>query len=81
MADETQQQAGEQAQDAQTGETPASEQPITFETVYKALMDEGYIVRWLPGQGLADGLRITIGSEAENIGVIAALRKILEQHS
>ena len=37
MAEQEQQQAGEQAQDAQTGETPASEQPITFETVYKAL--------------------------------------------
>jgi histidinol-phosphate aminotransferase len=49
------------------------------ETAYKALMDEGYIVRWLPGQGLANGLRITIGSENENRGVIAALRKILAQ--
>jgi hypothetical protein len=37
VAEQEQQQAGEQAQDAQTGETPASEQPITFETVYKAL--------------------------------------------
>jgi hypothetical protein len=37
VADETQQQAGEQAQDAQTGEMPASEQPITFDAVYKAL--------------------------------------------
>ncbi len=51
------------------------------ETVYKALMDEGYIVRWLPGQGLANGLRITIGSEDENRGVMAALRTILERHS
>jgi histidinol-phosphate aminotransferase len=51
------------------------------ETVYKGLMDDGYIVRWLPGQGLADGLRITIGSEAENHGVIAALRSILEAQS
>jgi histidinol-phosphate aminotransferase len=51
------------------------------ETVYKALMDEGYIVRWLPGQGLANGLRITIGSEDENRGLMAAMRKILERHS
>jgi histidinol-phosphate aminotransferase len=51
------------------------------ETVYKDLMDEGYIVRWLPGQGLANGLRITIGSEEENLGVMAALRKILEAHN
>jgi histidinol-phosphate aminotransferase len=50
------------------------------ETAYKGLMDAGYIVRWLPGQGLANGLRITIGSEEENRGVMAALRGILGQH-
>jgi histidinol-phosphate aminotransferase len=44
-------------------------------------MEAGYVVRWLPGQGLANGLRITIGSEAENRGLMAALRQILEQHS
>ena len=52
---------------------------ISAETAYRGLMDAGYIVRWLPGQGLADGLRITIGSEAENHGVIAALRSVLDQ--
>jgi histidinol-phosphate aminotransferase len=51
------------------------------ETAYKGLMNAGYIVRWLPGQGLANGLRITIGTEEENRGVVAALRTILEQHS
>ena len=54
---------------------------VSAETVYKALMDEGYIVRWLPGQGLATGLRITIGSEEENRGLMTALRNILERHS
>ena len=54
---------------------------VSAETVYKALMDEGYIVRWLPGQGLATGLRITIGSEEENRGLMAALRNILERHN
>jgi histidinol-phosphate aminotransferase len=49
------------------------------ETAYKGLMDAGYIVRWLPGQGLAGGLRITIGTEDENRGVMAALRDILER--
>jgi histidinol-phosphate aminotransferase len=43
---------------------------------YQGLMDRGYIVRWLPGQGLSQGLRITIGTEAETRGVIAALREI-----
>lgn len=51
------------------------------ETAYKSLMDAGYIVRWLPGQGLGNGLRITIGTEEENRGVMAALRSILERHS
>jgi histidinol-phosphate aminotransferase len=44
-------------------------------------MDQGYIVRWLPGQGLGSGLRITIGTEDENRGVMAALRKILEANA
>lgn len=35
---------------------------LTAETAYKGLMDAGYIVRWLPGQGLPHGLRITIGT-------------------
>ncbi|MFM7029346.1 MAG: histidinol-phosphate transaminase [Chakrabartia sp.] len=48
----------------------------TAETAYQALMDQGYIVRWLPGQGLGNGLRITIGTEADCRGVIAALRQI-----
>ncbi|WP_213979631.1 histidinol-phosphate transaminase [Sphingomonas sp. dw_22] len=47
------------------------------ETAYKALMDKGYIVRWLPGQGLPHGLRITIGTEDEIRGVAAALREIV----
>ena len=51
------------------------------ETTYKGLMDAGYIVRWLPGQGLGNGLRITIGTEDENRGVMKALRAILERHS
>ena len=47
---------------------------LTAEAAYKGLMDAGYIVRWLPGQGLPGALRITIGTEAECRGVIAALR-------
>lgn len=50
---------------------------VTGEQAYKALMDEGYIVRWLPGQGLPHGLRITIGTEDEMHGLVAALRKIV----
>ena len=50
---------------------------VGAETAYKGLMERGYIVRWLPGQGLGNGLRITIGTEAETRGVMAALREIV----
>ena len=53
------------------------EGPVTAEVAYKALMERGYIVRWLPGQGLPHGLRITIGTEAETRGVAAALRAVI----
>lgn len=53
------------------------EGPVTAETAYKALMEHGYLVRWLPGQGLPHGLRITIGTEEETRGVAAALRAIV----
>lgn len=49
---------------------------LSAETAYKGLMEAGYIVRWLPGQGLPHGLRITIGTEDETRGVIAALRAL-----
>lgn len=49
---------------------------LTAEAAYKGLMDAGYIVRWLPGQGLPHGLRITIGTEDETRGVMAALREL-----
>jgi histidinol-phosphate aminotransferase len=42
-------------------------------------MDAGYIVRWLPGQGLPHGLRITVGTEAETLGVAASLRELVEK--
>ena len=47
------------------------------ETAYKGLMDAGYIVRWLPGQELPHGLRITIGTPEEMQGLVAALREIV----
>jgi histidinol-phosphate aminotransferase len=52
---------------------------LTAETAYKKLMDHGYITRWLPGQGLGQGLRITIGSESETRGVAEALRAIVAE--
>ncbi len=52
---------------------------LTAEAAYKGLMDHGYIVRWLPGQGLPHGLRITIGTEDEIQGVAKALRQLVEE--
>ena len=51
---------------------------LTAEVAYKGLMDAGYIVRWLPNQGLPQGLRITIGTAEETQGVAAALRDLVE---
>lgn len=50
---------------------------VSAETAYKGLMEAGYIVRWLPGQELPHGLRITIGTAEQMTGLIAALRKIV----
>ena len=52
---------------------------LTAETAYKGLMERGYIVRWLPNQGLGHGLRVTIGTEEEIRGVAAALRELVER--
>jgi histidinol-phosphate aminotransferase len=52
---------------------------LSAETAYKKLMDHGFIVRWLPGQGLPHGLRMTIGTEDETRGLAAALRAIIEE--
>jgi len=51
---------------------------LTADAAYHGLMEAGYIVRWLPGQGLPNALRITIGTEEETRGVTAALRTLVE---
>lgn len=50
---------------------------VTAERANSALLEKGYAVRWLPGQGLVNGLRMTIGTEAETRGLAKALREIL----
>ena len=50
---------------------------VGAEAAYHGLLERGYIVRWLPGQGLPHGLRMTIGTEEETRGLIAALREIV----
>jgi histidinol-phosphate aminotransferase len=51
---------------------------LTAEAAYKGLMDHGFITRWLPGQGLPQCLRITIGTAAEMDRVAAVLRQFAE---
>lgn len=50
---------------------------VSAEQAYHGLMEHGFIVRWLPGQGLPNGLRITIGTEEETRGLAAALREVV----
>jgi histidinol-phosphate aminotransferase len=51
---------------------------LSAEAAYLGLMEAGFITRWLPGQGLPQCLRITIGT-AEQMDLIAAtLRRLAE---
>ena len=52
---------------------------LTAEQAYRGLMEAGYIVRWLPNQGLPDALRISIGTEQDMLGLGAALRDLVEK--
>ncbi len=49
---------------------------LTAEAAFKGLMARGYATRWLPGQGLPDALRITIGTEAQTRDVARILRDL-----
>lgn len=51
---------------------------LTAEQVYAGLMDHGYITRWLPGQGLPQGLRITIGTAPQMDAIATAIRQMCE---
>lgn len=51
---------------------------LTAEAAYNGLADRGYITRWLPGQGLPQGLRITIGTTEQMDVIAAALREMAE---
>lgn len=51
---------------------------LTAEAAYKGLADAGYITRWLPGQGLPHGLRITIGTPEQMDAVTAALNRLTQ---
>ncbi len=46
---------------------------LSAEAAYNGLMDHGFITRWLPGQGLPQCLRITIGTPEQMDAIAAAL--------
>jgi histidinol-phosphate aminotransferase len=53
------------------------EGPVTAGAANDFLTAEGYLTRWLPKQGLGNGLRISIGTEDETRGVADALRRFV----
>lgn len=52
---------------------------LTAEAAYNGLAARGFIVRWLPNQGLGHALRITIGTAEQMDAIAAALRDMAEQ--
>ena len=51
---------------------------LSAEAAYEGLMERGTITRWLPGQGLPHGLRITIGTAEQMDAIALALREMAE---
>lgn len=51
----------------------------TAENANEFLLKRGYILRWLPGQGLGDCLRLTIGTSEQNRAVIKLLKEFMEK--
>ena len=51
---------------------------LTGEAAYNGLAERGTITRWLPGQGLPHGVRITIGTAAQMDAIATALRDMVE---
>ena len=49
---------------------------LTAEAAYQGLTAAGYITRWLPGQGLPQALRITIGTPEQMVAVADALHRL-----
>ena len=54
---------------------------VTAETAREALAEEGYAVRHLPGQGLPQALRITIGKSEDMDRVIACLARLCGENA
>lgn len=54
------------------------ESALTAEAALEGLADRGYIVRWLPGQGLPQALRITIGKREDMDAIAEAIAEMAE---
>ena len=54
---------------------------LTAQAAYEGLMEAGYITRWLPGQGLPQALRITIGTRKQMDHIAQVLRAMAEAAS
>ena len=52
---------------------------LTADSALQGLADAGYAVRHLPGQGLPQGLRITVGKREQMDAVAATLRDLAER--
>jgi histidinol-phosphate aminotransferase len=51
---------------------------LTAEAAFDGLAERGYIVRWLPGQGLPQALRFTIGRTHDMDAILAGLQDLVE---
>ena len=51
---------------------------LSAEAAFEGLADRGYIVRWLPGQGLPQALRFTIGKQDDMDAMAGILRDMAE---
>lgn len=54
---------------------------FSAEAANEFLASQGYLLRWLPGQGLTNCLRLTVGSEQDNHAVVALLRDFMDRGS
>ena len=54
---------------------------VQAETALQAIGDAGYAVRHLPGQGLPQALRITIGTPQQMDDIAAVLRRLCGEAS
>ena len=51
---------------------------LTAEAAFDGLAERGYIVRWLPGQGLPQALRITIGHPKDMDAIVSGLAEMAD---